>query len=306
MSGLHITAADIPFVILATLLGLLIGSFLNVCIFRLPRDLSVVKPRSFCPGCVDRRLEEAGLLTEEITADQVPPEILQQSMIAWYDNIPLLSYVLLKGRCRHCQSRIGLRYPLVELLTAIAFLLCALALGPTLAFVKYAALAAILIALTATDLEERILPDEFTLGGAVLGLLLALVVPLDTGLMFFVLPRGLNARWYSLAESVFASLVASGAIFLIGWLYQKVRRREGLGQGDIKMIAMLGAFLGLAPALVTMLLASLVGAVVGLVYIVATRKNAATYELPFGTFLGIAAMVIAGFIVLQTAGLAGR
>src|SRR5438132_9924096 len=141
---------------LAFLFGLLIGSFLNVCVFRLPRDLSVVRPRSFCPGC--------------------------ERMIAWYDNIPLISYALLGAKCRHCGARIPLRYPVVELATGVAFAACFHLLGPTWYAVKFSAFSAILIALIATDFEERILPDEFTLGGTALGLILAWFVPMDGGI----------------------------------------------------------------------------------------------------------------------------
>src|SRR5579864_9035369 len=119
--------------LLAALAGLLIGSFLNVCVYRLPRDLSVVQPRSFCPQC--------------------------EKTIAWYDNVPLLSYVLLRGRCRNCRARIPVRYPIVELLTGVAFAICAIGLGVTLLALKFAIFAAILITLIATDMEERILPD---------------------------------------------------------------------------------------------------------------------------------------------------
>jgi leader peptidase (prepilin peptidase) / N-methyltransferase len=132
--------------VLAFLAGLLIGSFLNVCVYRLPRDLSVVRPRSHCPAC--------------------------EKQIAWYDNIPVLSFWVLGGRCRHCRERILLRYPLVELASAAAFSLCVAKLGLTWPAAKFAVLSAILIALIATDLEERILPDEFTLGGTVLGIAL--------------------------------------------------------------------------------------------------------------------------------------
>ena len=137
--------------LIAALAGLLIGSFLNVCIYRLPRDLSVVKPRSFCPEC--------------------------NKMIPWYDNIPVISYLVLAGRCRRCGHRIPVRYPLVELLTAAAFFCAVRNLGPTLAAVKFCAFGAILIALVFSDLEERILPDEFTLGGAALGVIFAIFVP---------------------------------------------------------------------------------------------------------------------------------
>jgi leader peptidase (prepilin peptidase)/N-methyltransferase len=253
---------------LAFLFGLLIGSFLNVCVYRLPRDLSVMRPsRSFCPHC--------------------------EKTIAWYDNIPVLSYLFLGGRCRFCRERIPLRYLLVELSTGIAFGLCVAALGLTTAALKYCLFSAILIALIATDLEERILPDEFTKGGIVLGLVLAFFVPLDAGLMSFVLPYSLGRAWTSVAEAAFGAVFSGGTVWLLGWAYQKVRHREGMGLGDVKMIAMVGAFLGIQGALLTMFVGSAVGSIFGLIYIYATHKDASTYELPFGSFLGASALLLA-------------
>jgi len=255
-------------VLLALLAGLLIGSFLNVCIFRFPRDLSVVSPaRSFCPAC--------------------------EKTIAWYDNIPLVSYLVLGGRCQACKERIPLRYPLVELATGAAFALCAAALGPTLIALKYSLYSAIMIALIACDLEERILPDEFTLGGTLLGLALAPFVPLERYFVSMMMPYSLGPRWPSLAESAFGAAVGSGSIWLVGYLYQKIRHREGLGLGDVKMIAMIGAFMGLRAALLTLIVASLLGSIVGFVYIRVTKQDTSTYELPFGSFLGFAALVVA-------------
>jgi leader peptidase (prepilin peptidase)/N-methyltransferase len=260
---------EIPAIILVFLGGLLIGSFLNVCIFRLPRDLSVVAPRSFCPAC--------------------------EKTIAWYDNIPLLSYALLRGRCRHCGERITLRYPLVELATGLAAALSVAGLGLTLPALKYSVFFAILITLIASDLEERILPDEFTLGGTVLGLIFSMFVPLEFGLARMLLPMSVGDRWASLGESVLGAGFTSGAIWLVAVVYQKLRHREGLGLGDVKMIAMIGSFLGLRMALLTLIAASLFGAAGGLLYILITRKDASTYELPFGSFLGLAALAVALF-----------
>jgi leader peptidase (prepilin peptidase)/N-methyltransferase len=255
--------------VLAFLGGLLIGSFLNVCIFRLPRDLSAVRPRSFCPGC--------------------------EKMIAWYDNVPLLSYVVLRGRCRHCQERISLRYPLVELMTAIAFAVCVFVFGPSLRALKFSVFSAILITLIFSDLEERILPDEFTLGGTAVGLVLAAFVPLQAMLAPLLLPLSFGERWLSVGEAAIGATISGGSIWLVGWIYQKVRHRDGLGLGDVKMIAMIGAFLGLQWALLTLIGASLLGAIGGLIYIFVSRKDASTYELPFGSFIGMAAFAVAIF-----------
>jgi len=254
-------------IVLAALAGLLIGSFLNVCIFRLPRDLSVVRPRSFCPGC--------------------------EKTISWFDNIPVLSFLLLRGRCRHCAGRIPIRYPIVELATAVAFGVCVAAFGVSLHALKYALFSAIMIALIATDIETQILPDEFTLGGTVLGLILAAFVPFPPGLMQILLPRTLSLRWISVSEAAFGAAVASGMIWFVGWLFERIRHREGMGLGDVKMIAMIGAFLGLQATLLTLIVGSLLGSVVGLGYTAIKRKDWRTQELPFGSFLGVAALVVA-------------
>jgi leader peptidase (prepilin peptidase) / N-methyltransferase len=254
--------------ILAFLAGLLIGSFLNVCVYRLPRDLSVVQPRSFCPQC--------------------------EKTIAWYDNIPLLSYLMLGAKCRYCRARIPLRYPLVELATAAAFAFCAAEFGVSLTALKFAIFSAILITLIASDFEERILPDEFTLGGTAIGLALAPLVPMSMDFAPFLIPTA-NWRLQSLTESAIGAGLTSGIIWFVGWLYEKIRHREGLGFGDVKMIAMIGAFLGLKAALLTLIAASLFGSIIGLGYIFLARKDASTYELPFGSFIGLAALVVAVF-----------
>jgi leader peptidase (prepilin peptidase)/N-methyltransferase len=260
-------------IVLAVAAGLLIGSFLNVCVFRLPRDLSVVRPRSFCPGC--------------------------EHTIAWYDNIPIVSYIVLGARCRHCKARIPLRYPVVELSTAAAFGVCVAALGPSLAALKYCIFSAILITLIASDMEERILPDEFTIGGTVVGLVLALFVPMerpgDIGFARLLLSSEVGWRWLSLTESAIGAGLSAAMIWVVGWGYEKLRHREGLGFGDVKMIAMIGAFLGLRWALLTLIAASLFGSIAGLGYIFLTGKDASSYELPFGSFLGLAALAVAMF-----------
>ncbi|HYL38625.1 MAG TPA: prepilin peptidase [Bryobacteraceae bacterium] len=255
---------------LAALAGLLIGSFLNVCIHRLPRDLSVVRPRSFCPAC--------------------------EAPIGWFDNVPLLSYALLRGRCRKCGARISFRYPLVELVTAAAFFAAFWFLGPSAAAAKFCVFAAILIALFFSDLEERILPDEFTLGGALAGVALAAFVPMNWGMMRLFLGSLRSERVVSMTESIFAAVFCGGALWIVGALYQRMRHREGLGLGDVKMVAMLGAFLGLQGALLALIAGSLLGAIVGLTYIWATGKDASTYELPFGTFLSLASLGVGFYL----------
>jgi leader peptidase (prepilin peptidase)/N-methyltransferase len=246
---------------MAGLFGLLIGSFLNVCIYRWPRDLSVVAPRSKCPVC--------------------------GTGISWYDNIPVFSYMILGTRCRHCHARIHWRYPVVEFLTAIGFVLFVHDYHLTLAAAKYCIFVAILIGLAFADADTRILPDELTLGGAAIGFVLSVFVPIPNG----TLPP--DARFGSLGESLLGAAVCSGSVWLAGWIFEKVRHRQGLGLGDVKMLAMIGAFLGLQAALVTIVLGSLIGAVTGLAWIRVKREDAATFQLPFGTFLAIGAFLVA-------------
>jgi leader peptidase (prepilin peptidase)/N-methyltransferase len=161
--------------------------------------------------------------------------------------------------------------------------------------VKFCVFSAILITLVFADLEERILPDEFTLGGAAAGVIFAGFVPFNYGIVRLLLLRVDNPRLVSMGESLFSALFCGGTLWLVGFLYHKFRQREGLGFGDVKMVAMIGAFLGLQGALMTLIIGSLLGAVMGLCYIWFTGKDASTYELPFGTFLGAAALGVGFF-----------
>jgi leader peptidase (prepilin peptidase) / N-methyltransferase len=258
--------------ILALLFGLLIGSFLNVCIYRWPRDLSVVKPRSHCTSC--------------------------EKMIAWYDNVPIVSYLLLGGRCRHCKARISWRYPVVELATGLLFFYWVYTHGVTPLAIKMCIFSALLVGLIFADLEERILPDEMTKGGIVIGLIFAWFVKIEDfgglGMLGILWMFGLHIpeRFTSIAQSAIGAGLPSFFLWAGGFLYEKVRHREGLGFGDVKLIAMVGAFLGLQPALLTLLMGSVAGAVLGYGYIKLTHKDPSTYELPFGTFLGVAALIV--------------
>ncbi len=253
--------------LIAAIFGLIIGSFLNVCIYRLPRDLSVATPaRSFCPSC--------------------------EKTISWYDNLPLVSYLLLRGRCRNCGAVIPLRYLLVEVLTALSFFGAVLLFGVSPAGGRLALFAALLIALIFTDLEERILPDEITLGGTIIGLALAWFVPMRHGLVSVLLFRQ-GPRVQSISESAAGALLSSLGMWLVGELYLRLRQREGLGFGDVKMLALVGAFLGIEGSMMTIMLGSLLGAISGLAFIKATGRDMSTYELPFGSFLGAAALVVA-------------
>ena len=258
--------------LLAGLAGLLIGSFLNVCIHRMPRDLSVVRPRSFCPSC--------------------------EHTISWYDNIPLISYLVLGGRCRRCGARISWRYPAVEAATGILFLLFVLRLGPNLGALKFCLFSALLIGLFFADLEERILPDEFTLGGLMAGLGLAFVVPVNDVVahaLLYLAGFEWNPRVVSAAEATLGALLPSMSLWLGGLVFEKLRHKEGLGLGDVKMMAMVGAFLGLREALLALIAGSLLGSLIGLAFILIARKDASTYPLPFGSFIAAAALAVALF-----------
>ena len=257
----------ILYIVLAFLAGLLIGSFLNVCVFRLPRDLSVVAPRSFCPHC--------------------------EKQIAWYDNIPVVSFLLLQGKCRYCRERIPARYPLVELGTGAAFALCVAARGLTLPAIDYAIFSAIMITLIATDAEERILPDEFTLGGTAIGLIFSWFVYLDPGIAGFFAQPHWGRAGASLADAASGAGILSGLTWSVRWVHQKIRKREGMGLGDVKMIACIGAFLGLPDGLLAFIVASFFGTIGGVIYALVTKKEISTYELPFGSFLGASALLVA-------------
>jgi leader peptidase (prepilin peptidase)/N-methyltransferase len=230
--------------IVAALFGAAIGSFLNVCIHRLPRGQSIVRPPSSCPSC------RAGL--------------------RWFDNVPILSYLWLRGRCRACGAPIALRYPIVELATAALFFTCWWQFGSSLLFVSRVVFGCALIVLFAIDLEHQLLPNAITLPGIVVGFVFSLFGP---------------PGWL---PSLIGIVVGGGILFAIAEVYFRLRHEEGLGMGDVKMLAMIGAFLGWKLAIVTLMLASVAGAAIGLV-IIATRRGGMKYALPFGTFLALGA-----------------
>jgi leader peptidase (prepilin peptidase) / N-methyltransferase len=252
--------------------GLIFGSFLNVCISRLPAGKSIVRPGSSCPKC--------------------------GKSIKAYDNIPVLSYLLLLGKCRNCKTRISAVYPAVELLTGALFLLCYLEFGNSVLTVKWAAFSAILVVLIFTDWRERILPDKVNFTGLAFALAIS----------FFVRPEDGTAAWIaghlfdfpppapviSFADALIGAAVGGGLLWIVGEGYFRLRGREGMGFGDVKMMLMAGAFLGLRRTILTILAGSLLGAILGAIFIIASRKGS-SYELPFGTFLGAAALLVVFF-----------
>jgi len=230
----------------------MVGSFLNVCIHRLPKRQSVVIPRSYCPDC--------------------------GRFIRWYDNIPLVSYLLLGGRCRVCKRLISPRYPLVEALTAVLSVLVYVKFGLTWAYVFYfLLLAAPLVAVTFIDLAHKIIPDTITLPGIVAGLAATVVL---SGLPLVG----------ALSQSFLGILAGGGTLFAISWLYEKLRHQEGIGGGDVKLAAMLGAFFGWKAVFVILFLASLLGSVVGLLLLAARSKKSQS-SIPFGPFLSAGALL---------------
>lgn len=252
--------------------GLIVGSFLNVCILRIPIAESVVLPSSHCPSC--------------------------RTPIKPYDNIPVVSWLVLAGRCRKCKARISAMYPMVELATGLLFLACYLVFGLNAEALKWAIFAALLIVLTVTDLRERILPDKVNFVGLGLGLLLSLFTqPTDgtaTWLANHIFAYPPPEAALSLGDALIGAGAASGLLWLVAEGYFRARGREGMGLGDVKMMAMAGAFLGLQRALLTILLGSLLGSVIGIAVIAVGRKGR-DFELPFGTFLGAGAILVMFF-----------
>lgn len=254
------------------LLGLVIGSFLNVCIVRIPIGRSIVMPASACPKC--------GV-----------------AIRAW-DNIPVISYLVLGGKCRGCKTKISWMYPLVELLTGVLFLACYLEFGPTIEAVKWAAFSAVLVVLVFTDLRERLLPDVVNFTGLAIALLLSFFTRPSDGAALWLANRAFDfpppAPVLSFVDALLGAAVGGGLLWLVSEAYFKLRGHEGMGLGDVKMMLMAGAFLGAKRTLLTILTGSVIGSVLGIVVILARRKEA-DYELPFGTFLGMAAVLVIFF-----------
>jgi leader peptidase (prepilin peptidase) / N-methyltransferase len=253
---------------LALLLGLVIGSFLNVVIVRLPQGGSITIPRSQCPNC--------------------------KQLIHWYDNIPILSYLFLRGRCRRCKQRIALRYPFVEALSAVVSVLLYLKLGLTLDWAILFAFSASLIVLAFIDLDHRILPDRITLNGIWIGILVSVYLaqpsPLVSRLFRSVGIDWANPRLIALVGSLLGAVVGGGLLWGVAEAYLRLRGIEGMGFGDVKMMAMVGAFLGAPLALLTIMIGSLLGSIIGLLFIRLANKTR-EYELPFGTFLSFAGIL---------------
>ncbi len=231
--------------VLAGLFGAAIGSFLNVCIYRIPAEESIVRPASRCPQC--------------------------KSPIRCYDNIPILSWMILKGKCRDCGEEIPARYAIVEALTALVSIVLFLKFGPTMMFISAFAFSAALIVITFIDLDHQIIPDVISLPGIPIFFLAA---------VFFM-----DLSW---KDSLIGILLGGGILYLIAFFYYLFTRREGMGGGDIKLLAMLGAFLGWKSLLFILLVSSFLGAIAGITLMALKGANL-KYAVPFGPFLAIAA-----------------
>jgi leader peptidase (prepilin peptidase)/N-methyltransferase len=235
-------------ILFAGLVGAVIGSFLNVCIYRLPRGRSVVWPASACPSC--------------------------RRPLAWYENVPVVSWLVLLGHCRTCQAAITSRYPLVEALTGAMFAAAWWYYGPGWVLVSRLILGCALIVLFAIDLEHQLLPNLITVPGIVVGFALSFLT---------------GVGWVS---SLIGIAIGGGLLFAIAEAYYRVRGEEGLGMGDVKMLAMIGAFLGWPATLMTLMMGSIAGSIVGML-IIALRRGDMKYALPFGTFLAMGAALSA-------------
>ena len=252
--------------------GLILGSFLNVCIIRIPEGKSIVMPASACPKC--------------------------GAAIRPYDNIPVVSWALLGGKCRACKAKISGMYPLVELLTALLFFGCYWVFGLTAEALKWAIFSALVIVLVFTDLRERILPDVVNYTGFALGLALSFATKPMDGTALWIMGNLFHVRpptpvvWF--LDSLLGAALGSGLLWLVSEAYFRLRGREGMGMGDVKMMLFVGAFLGAKRTFLTIFAGSLLGSILGLAFIAARRKDS-NYELPFGTFLGLAALLVVFF-----------
>lgn len=251
---------------IVALFGLIFGSFLNVCIVRVPHRESVVTPGSHCPAC--------------------------GSSIHWYDNIPVLSYTLLRGRCRDCGQHISLLYPLVEILTALVFLLEYWRYGLSVEFAKGLVFAMLMIVLIFTDLRERRIPHKISIPGIALGVAFSFLTPVDNRPFGWLLaqwnirPSGLLL---SLLGALAGALIGGGLFFVVGEIFYRLRHKEGLGFGDVMLMLVVGTFLGPPLTLATILLGSLVGTLIAIPITVINSKFR-NYQWPYGTFLGIVAI----------------
>lgn len=235
------------FLAISFIFGAIVGSFLNVCILRIPAGKSIVFPGSHCPKC--------------------------NAPIMWYHNIPIISYFILRGRCGSCKEPFSIRYPMVELLTALLSLAAFIKFGPSLAFIIYFVFIASLIVITFIDLDHQIIPDVISLPGIPLGFIASFVLPEIT-----------------YKESLIGLIAGGGILLTVAMGYEFLAKKEGMGGGDVKLLAMIGAFLGWKAVLFTIFSGSLIGTIVGVTLMIAHGKDT-KYAIPFGPFLSMGALL---------------
>jgi leader peptidase (prepilin peptidase)/N-methyltransferase len=249
------------FGIFSFVLGAIVGSFLNVCIWRMPRGESIVHPGSKCPGC--------------------------GTHIRFYDNIPLVSYAILRGKCRKCGQRISIRYAEIELLTAVLFTVLFMLFGLSVELGAALVFTCLLIVVSFIDLEFLIIPDILSVGGLVLGLALSFLrTPPFFGQAISIAFGSLPA-W---AQSLLGILIGGGILYAIAKLYEIIRRAEGMGGGDIKLLAMIGAFCGITGVVFSLVAGSIIGTIVGIPLMLVKGRDA-KYAIPFGPFLSLGALL---------------
>ena len=237
-------------VVYSALFGLALGSFMNVCIYRIPLKKSIVSPPSSCPNCGER--------------------------IRFYDNIPLISYLLLLGKCRHCSNPLAWHYPLVEALTGLLSVALFIRYGLSnqyLLYFLYLLFTSVLVTISFIDLHHKIIPDVLSLSGIVVGLAASFM------------PGTIS--WL---DSLIGIIAGGGSLFLVAFVYERITGREGMGGGDIKLLAMIGAWLGWRQLYLVVLISSLVGAIVGIAFLLLAGKGFRV-RIPFGPFLSLGAMV---------------
>ena len=228
--------------------GSIVGSFLNVCIYRIPQEKSIILPSSFCPHC--------------------------KTPIHFYDNIPLVSFALLRGKCRVCHAPISWRYPLVEFLMGLFSLILLLRYGISPLYLVYFAFFASLILVSFIDLPHRIIPDVISLPGILIGVVISLLLP-----------------QLSFKDSIIGVLLGGGSLYVVASVYHIITKREGMGGGDIKLLAMIGAFIGWKGVLFTILCSSLIGSIVGVTLMFISSNTDSKYAVPFGPFLSLGAII---------------
>lgn len=233
--------------ITAFIFGICIGSFLNVCIFRLPAGKSIVHPPSSCPGC--------------------------NAAIRFYDNIPVLSWFILRGQCRNCHAPIAFRYVMVELLGGLMAVCVYLRFGPSVQGIIYFGFIAALLVITFIDIDYHIIPDVISLPGILLGFAASFFIP--------------TLNWM---DSLLGILAGGGSLYAVAWGYERITGKEGMGGGDIKLLGMIGAFIGWQGVLLTIFMGSAIGTLVGLIDMRVKKKNM-KMRIPFGPFLALGAII---------------